>query len=90
MENMTAIQRTEIAIHSGVYMEPVARFRVYCLIMSPTHLAYGTDFMLAYSAETKDDAEQIIEDYCRDYDTYIIVDGNETREAALRQVKNAA
>ena len=87
---MTAIQKTEIAIHSGNFREPVMRFRVYSLCMSPTHLAYGSDFMLAFSAETRQDAEEMIRDHGYDFDTYVIVDGDETREAALDQYNKAA
>jgi hypothetical protein len=77
--NMNNLQRTEAAIVDGKLPsgEPVMRFRVYSMTGSARHIAAGADWRLEMSAETNDDAEQMIEDHGFDMDFYIVIDGEE-------------
>lgn len=72
---MTNIARIEKAIADGHFREPVLRFRVYSLTTSDEHLKAGADFMLAYSADTRDAAEDMVKDHGFEFDLHVIVDG---------------
>ena len=57
---MNNIQRTEAAIKDGTFGEPVLAYRVYGLALSPVHLAEGSDWDLIMSADTEEDARDMI------------------------------
>ena len=71
------IQRTEALIKSGAIREQVLRFHVYELTGSPKHIMAGSDWRLCMSADTQQDAEEMIKEHGYEHDFYIIIDGED-------------
>lgn len=55
--NSPIIAKTEAAIKNGTF-GPVCAFRVYARTNSPVHIEAGADFMLQYSFETLEAAQE--------------------------------
>jgi hypothetical protein len=70
-------------INEGTYGEQVLRFRGYALIGSAAHLVAGSDWRLFISADTLEQAEEMIKDEGFKGDIYLIMDSKEEFEPKL-------
>jgi len=82
-EKMNNIQAIEKKINEGTYGEQVLRFRGYALIGSAARLVAGSDWRLFISANTLEEAEEMIKDEGFKGDIYLIMDGKEEFEPKL-------
>jgi len=80
---MNNIQAIEEKINRGTYGEQVLRFRGYALIGSAAHLVGGSDWRLYISADTMEDAEEMIKEEGFESDIYLIIDGKKEFEPRL-------
>ena len=80
---MNNIQAIEKRINEGTYGEQVLRFRGYALIGSAAHLVAGSDWRLLISANTLEEAEEMIKDEGFKGDIHLIVDGSGQLEPKL-------
>jgi hypothetical protein len=79
---MNNIQTIEEKINHGTY-GTVLRFRGYALIGSAAHLVAGSDWRLLISADTLEEAEEMINDDGFKGDIHLIVDGSGEFEPKL-------
>jgi len=82
-KKMNNIQAIEKRINEGTYGEQVLRFRGYALIGSAAHLVGGSDWRLFISANTLEEAEEMIQEEGFRGDIYLIMDGKEEFEPKL-------
>ena len=80
---MNNIQAIEKRINEGTFGEQVLRFRGYALIWSAAHLVGGADWRLFISADTLEQAEEMIKDEGFKGDIYLIMDSKEEFEPKL-------